>query len=256
LLVTFNYQKAEMRKLNYRALALIVSFGMFAPLYLFAGPPFQTDDPEPVPFHHYEAYLFTTVDHGGGDTFAALPAFEFNVGAAPNLQLHLIVPGAYLHPEGAYGIGDIELGAKYRFLKEGAKNPEIGTFPLLEIPSGNATLGLGNGQVWARLPVWIQKGIGPWTTYGGVGYEINHAPGNQDSVFAGWLLQKSLTKRITLGGETYYQSAQTSGGRETTFLDGGGYYYFTPNLQLLFMSGHTVAGESHTTGYLGLYYTW
>ena len=222
----------------------------------FAGPPFQTDDPEPVPFHHYEAYLFTIVDHSTGETFSQLPAVEFNVGAAPNLQLHMIVPGAYLHPEGAYGIGDIELGAKYRFVKESSQTPEIGVFPLIELPTGNASLGLGNGKLWMRLPLWIQKSHGAWTTYGGGGYQINHAPGAKDSGFAGWLVQRSITKRITLGGETYYQSAQEMGARETTFIDGGGYYYFTPNLQLLFMSGHTVAGESHTTGYLGLYYTW
>jgi len=28
----------------------------------FAGPPFLTDDPEPVPFKHWELYLFSTVD--------------------------------------------------------------------------------------------------------------------------------------------------------------------------------------------------
>ncbi len=28
----------------------------------FAGPPFLTDDPEPVPFKHWEFYLFSTVD--------------------------------------------------------------------------------------------------------------------------------------------------------------------------------------------------
>ena len=28
----------------------------------FAGPPFLTDDPEPVPFKHWEFYLFSTLD--------------------------------------------------------------------------------------------------------------------------------------------------------------------------------------------------
>lgn len=241
--------KSTLRKLLLLAFVLL-------PCLAFAGPPFLTDDPEPVPLHHYEAYLFGTVDSSGGETFSQVPAFEFNVGAAPNLQLHMVVPGADLSPEGNFGIGDIELGAKYRFLTEKGKRPEIGAFPLIEIPSGNSQLGLGNGQVWARLPVWIQKTKGPWTTYGGVGYELNHAPGNKDSLFSGWLLQKQLAKWITLGGEIFYQSAQTVGARQTTFLDGGGYYYFTPDLQLLFMGGHTVDGESHTIGYLGLYYTW
>src|SRR5271157_5049838 len=76
--------------------------------------------------------------------------------------------------------------AKYRFIQETAKCPQIGVFPLLEVPTGNSRLGLGNGQLWARLPLWIQKSYGPWTTYGGVGYQINHAPAMKDSLFAGW----------------------------------------------------------------------
>ena len=168
----------------------------------FAGPPFQTDDPEPVEYHHYEAYAFGTFDHSSASTFSELPAAEFNVGAAPNLQLHIIVPGAYLYPSNAYGIGDIELGAKYRFVQESGKRPQIGAFPLLELPTGSSRRGLGNGQVWARLPLWLQKSFGPWTTYGGAGYQINRASGMKDSLFAGWLVQRQLSKRITLGGRS------------------------------------------------------
>ena len=223
---------------------------------VFAGPPFRTDDPEPVPWHHYEAYLFSTVDRGLGLSSWALPAVEFNMGAAPNLQLHVVIPGAYLTPLGAYGIGDVELGAKYRFVQETAKRPEIGVFPLIEVPTGNSRLGLGNGQLWARLPVWVQKSHGPWTTYGGGGYQINHAPGMKDSLFAGWLLQRQVTKRLVLGAEVYHQETQSVGERQATFTDAGGYYNFRENLSLLFMLGHTVSGERHTVGYLGLYYTW
>ena len=221
-----------------------------------AGPPFQTDDPEPVEFHHYEAYVFTIVDHARNSTFAQLPAAEFNWGAVPNLQVHLIIPGAYLSPDGFYGIGDMEIGIKYRFIQENANRPQVGVFPLLELPTGSRQLGLGNGQLWARLPAWAQKTFGPWTTYGGAGYQINHAPGMKDSLFAGWLLQRQISKQFTLGAEAYYQASQMVGSRETTFVDAGGYYNFRKDFSLLFMAGHTVAGERHTVGYLGLYYTW
>ena len=223
---------------------------------VFAGPPFRTDDPDPVPWHHYEAYLFSVVDRAFGANSWALPAFEFNIGAAPNLQLHLIVPGAYLTPQNNYGLGDVELGAKYRFFQESKKCPEIGIFPLLELPTGDSRLGLGNGQVWARLPVWLQKTHGPWTTYGGGGYQINHAPGMKDSAFAGWLVQRQFTKKLVLGTEFYYQQAQSVGGRGQSGLDMGGYYNFRENLSLLFMAGRSVHGERHTVGYVGLYYTW
>ena len=239
-----------------RQFAVLCAVVLLGCRWALAGPPFQTDDPEPVPFRHYEAYAFGTVDHAGGETFSQIPSFEFNIGAAPNLQLHIVAPGAYLSPHGAFGAGDIELGAKYRFVDEAAKRPQIGIFPMLEVPTGDSRRGLGNGHTWAKLPVWIQKSRGAWTTYGGVGYEINRAPGMKDSRFAGWLLQRQLSKRLILGSEVFAQSAQDIGGRESTFVDVGGFYNFTPNLSLLFMSGHTVAGESHLVGYLGLYYTW
>jgi hypothetical protein len=225
----------------------------------FGGPPFQTDDPEPVDFHHYEFYTFSTFDRGGGSTTGQGPAFELNVGAAPNLQLHLVVPVAWSRPDAGpteLGAGDIEMGVKYRFIQEKRGRPQVGIFPMLELPSGNAGRGLGNGGLWARLPLWIQKSWGPWTTYGGGGYTINHAPGMQDCAFAGWLAQRQLGKRLILGGEVYYQGAQAVRTEQSTFLDGGGYLTLHGNLSLLFMGGHSVAGDRHAVGYLGLYYTW
>jgi hypothetical protein len=221
-----------------------------------AGPPFQTDDPDPVPLHHYEAYLFGTADRGSGATNWGFPAVEFNIGAAPNLQLHVTIPGGYVNPGGAFGIGDIEVGVKYRLMQESKKRPEAGIFPLLELPTGNSRMGLGNGQLWARLPLWAQKSFGLWTTYGGAGYQINRAPGMKDSMFAGWLVQRQISKRLVLGVETYHQEAQAIEARQTTFVDSGGYYNFSDQLSLLFMLGRTVTGERHTIGYLGLYYTW
>ncbi len=73
-----------------RSLAFfILLFGLAAP-WAYAGPPFLTDDPEPVPFKNAEFYIFTQADRASDGTSLAGPAFEFNVGAAPNLQLHVV----------------------------------------------------------------------------------------------------------------------------------------------------------------------
>lgn len=248
-------EKNTPRVRRYRKASLLVLFGVTSAAVL-AGPPFLTDDPEPVAYGHYEAYSFATFSRSPGSTFATLPAFEFNMGSAPNLQLHMVVPGAYIHPNGAYGMGDVEVGAKYRFLQEGRNRPQVAIFPLLELPSGTARSGLGNGHFWARLPVWVQKSYGPWTTYGGGGYQINRAPGTKDSVFAGWLVQRHVARRLTVGTEVYFQQAQTLSSKQTTFVDGGGYYSFRDNFSFLFMLGHTVAGQRNTVGYVGLYWTW
>ena len=42
-----------------RVLALL-ALGLAPPA--FAGPPFLTDDPEPVDYRHWEAYLFSAYD--------------------------------------------------------------------------------------------------------------------------------------------------------------------------------------------------
>jgi hypothetical protein len=48
-----------------------------------AGPPFITDDPEPVELHNWEVYGFTAGAHQHGNTSGVLPGLEVNYGAAP-----------------------------------------------------------------------------------------------------------------------------------------------------------------------------
>lgn len=224
----------------------------------FAGPPFLTDDPEPVDYRHWEAYVFSTYDGSSDARQIQGPALEFNLGAAPNLQLHLVVPWAWSRRSGSRtqsGWGDVELGFKLRFLQETEHGPQVGIFPMVELPAGNAARGLGNGRAWFRVPLWIQKSWGPWTTYGGGGWTINHAPGQRSHTFAGWLLQRDLGKTLTLGGEVFTQGADTQGGHGFAIADLGGSLNFTPDFSLLFSAGHTIRGERHTVAYLGLYWT-
>jgi hypothetical protein len=243
--------------------AVILAVALFLvtailPSALWAGPPFLTDDPVPVPFKHYEAYLFSTVDHTKKDTTGVGPAFEFNVGALPNLQVHLVVPFAFTASQdapNAYGFGDLEFGLKYRFLQETDYRPMAGVFPMLEIPTGDANLGLGNGRTWGKVPLWLQKSWGPWTTYGGGGFAINPAPDQRNYYFGGWLLQRQLGKRLILGGEIFAQGKSSDDDRSFMVFNLGGFFNITPNFQLLFSGGHTLAGGGHTIGYLGLYYT-
>lgn len=223
-----------------------------------AGPPFLTDDPEPVAFKHWEFYLFSTVDATRKSTNGTGPAFEFNVGALPNLQVHLVLPLAFTAPQdkpGAYGLGDMEFGLKYRFIQETDYRPMVAVFPQLEIPTGDLNRGLGNGRAWGKLPIWLQKSWGPWTTYGGGGYAINPAPAKRNYYFGGWLLQRDFGERLTLGGEIFAQGKSSDDTRSFAVFNLGGIFKITPNFHLLFTGGHTLAGGSHTIGYLGLYWT-
>ena len=244
--------------------ACIAALLVFMSAVAFAGPPFQTDDPDPVEYQRFEAYLFELSDSTpAGGTNLEAPAFEMNWGAVPDLQLHVVIPLVtnFAASDGpAYtGLGDTELGAKYRLIKESEKIPEIGIFPFIELPSGDASHGLGVGSTWYRLPLWIQKSWGPWTTYGGGGEVFASASGYNNYLFAGWLAQKKLSENLTLGAELFSHGAEGAASTSTsssTMLDIGGYYSFTPDYQLLFAAGHSIAGQAETYTYLSLYWTW
>lgn len=224
-----------------------------------AGPPFYTDDPDPVDYRHNEFYVFSTSDRSDGSDAVTGPAIEYNRGIARNMQFHVVLPFSYFAPAvggSAFGFGDIEVGIKYRLLDETRDRPQIGIFPMAELATGSATRGLGNGRTWYRLPLWAQKSWGPWTSCGGGGLDINHAPGMQNSWFGGLLVQRDIGPKLTLGGEVFRQNAQALANRGYTLLNLGGYYNFTPDFSLLFSAGGSVVGARHGVAYLGLYWTW
>lgn len=225
---------------------------------LRAGPPFLTDDPEPVDLYHWEFYVFGQGDRSPEYDSISGPAIELNYGVAPETQLHLIAPIANFENSGsgwAAGYGDTEAGIKFRFVDETDSLPQVGIFPMAELDTGNSGRGLGNGRTWYRLPIWLQKSWGPWTSYGGGGGALNSAPGEHNSGFAGWLVQRDCGKYLTLGTEAYWQGANAVGGPGSVLANFGGSVNFTERFNLLFSIGHSISGERDTVWYLGLYWT-
>ncbi len=237
-----------------------------------AGPPFQTDDPTPVDLGHYEFYVFGIVDGTPVELDPTGPAFEFNWGAIPNIQLHVIFPlGAVIpsnkpiyDPSGqgpsAFGATDTELGVKYGFIKQTAHRPQIGSFTMFEIPTGNYSKGLGVGRVWYKLPIWVEKEFGPWSLVGGMGYTVVPQDQYRNYLYGGFLVKKEINKKLELSAELFSHAGQGTAAAQTqasTLIDAGGYYHFkSPGLQLLFAYGHSIAGQTENYGYLGLYKTW
>ena len=219
----------------------------------WAGPPFQTDDPEPVPWHHWEVYLAAMSARDPAGISGTLPHLEVNNGVGPNMMVHLIAPYSFQQATGGNtvrGFGDTELGVKYRFQQEGPSRPMLGVFPLLEVPTGNAASGLGSGHVQGFLPLWAQKSWGAWTDYGGGGYWINPGAQNRNYWFIGNTVQRDINAHLTLGGEYFYTSASTQGGRDGTVVNVGGQYNFSETHHLLFSAGHSLTGAARTITYL------
>jgi len=224
------------------------------PAAIRAGPPFNTDDPQPVDFLHWEFYLASEEQFSySGDVEATLPHLEINYGAVPGVQLHLVAPMGYRRTNGRtnYGYGNTELGVKYRFISETEATPQVGIFPLLELPTASPEGQPGGGTFQAFLPLWIQKSWGNLTTYGGGGFWYNPGEGRKNFSFAGWEVQYDFSRTLTVGSELYFHSADSEDAGSSGAFSIGGYINFNDNNHLLFAFGHSITGEAVTTGYLG-----
>jgi hypothetical protein len=212
------------------AVGLLLSAGP-----VLAGPPFVTDDPEPADPGHWEINNFVEAAHVPGDT-AGQAGFDINYGALKDLQLTAVIPVDFESHTQA-GLGDIQLGVKYRFLHqaEGSPMPDVAFFPTVLAPS--AARQDDPDRLGILLPVWAQKDFGAWSLFGGGGYDIN--PGHEQRNF--WLggvgLSRALTERFSLGAEIYRQTATSYEGKAFAGVDIGGAYKMTDHWSLLASAG-------------------
>lgn len=254
-------------------LLMLLLLAVLAPRLWAQGPPYQTDDPVPVDLHHYEFYVFGSADGTPVEMDSQGPAFEFNWGAVPRVQLHAILPWGVVAPSnnpvylpggvGAtyFGLTDVELGAKIAYIKETKYVPQIGTFTMFEMPTGSYSKGLGVGKVWYRLPLWLQKNFGPWLLDGGAGETVVPQVQYRDFPYGGFLLKYTWGDRMEFGSEVFAHGKEGLAAPQTqasTLIDLGGVYHFkrNPNHQFLFAYGHSVAGQTENYAYVGMYWTW
>jgi hypothetical protein len=228
-----------------------------------AGPPFVTDDPEPVDFQHFEINIAGIGNFTAAGRQGVLPGIDANYGLVEDVQLHLGIVDAFDKPgvrSARYGYGDTELGLKYRFVEadDDGWRPQLALYPILELPTGSQAKQLGTGELRIFLPVWIQESFGPWTSYGGGGYWIN--PGNAETSeknywFAGWTLLRQFDENWSLGGEIFWQSPD---GQETATGAGftlGGEYDIDGTYHILFSAGRNLEDPTRFNAlstYLGL----
>jgi len=238
----------------YLIILIILSFSSL----VIAGPPFDTDDPEPVEFQNWEIYVSSHSVHDAGGWSGTAPHMEVNYGVIPELQLHVIAPLAFNSPsdgKSTYGISDAELGFKYRFVKETSSLPQIGIFPLVELPTGSQSRGLGNGNTQVFLPVWIQKSFGEWTSYGGTGYWINPGSGNKNWWFTGLQIQRKFTDNLNIGAEIYHTTAKTEDDFPETRFNIGLVFDANEHHHILFSAGRSIKGTTFLQGYIGYQFT-
>ena len=220
---------------------IVAALLFFSSGKLMAGPPFVTDDPEPVEEHGWEinyAASKTWEPHGAS---AAMPAIDINYGFTKDMQLHAQPRYSYerdgRHHE--YGIDNTEVGIKYRFFHQAANGKEfmLGFYPLLQLPSGNSQLGDSRGKSQWFLPLWAQLNLDKWIMYGGGGYRINHYENSKNSWFTGGTVLYKVSDSLKMGGEVFDESATEQGGKHTSGFSLGGIYNLCPDYAILFSAG-------------------
>ncbi|MCX6257263.1 MAG: hypothetical protein NTW49_05100 [Bacteroidia bacterium] len=222
-----------------------------------SGPSFNTDDPQPVQLNHWEYYLSSINTFKPGIWSGTCPHFEVNYGLISDVQVHLLLPLNYYyipHHNIDFGYADTEFGVKYRFVQETNNSPQIGTFPILEIPTiKNDEFSDRSVQIF--IPIWIQKSWNKFTTYGGIGYLINPGSNNKNSVFSGWEIQYDFSEFVTLGGELYYHSADSQDSKSVTAFNIGGSINASSITHFIFSAGHNLTNERFISAYVGLLFT-
>lgn len=199
-----------------------------------AGPPYVTDDPQPTDLGRWEIYAFAAGTKLPQATEGEA-GLDINYGADENLQLTLVLPIAY-ETNGLYraGVGDLELAAKYRFLrqKKGNATTDLAVFPAISLPTGARRFSERRATLF--LPLWAQKDFGPWSIFGGGGYRIQ--PG-QDVWETGIALTRAVTEHLTLGGELYHRTEEEPGAGSFTGLALGLTYKVSERWSLLASGG-------------------
>ena len=201
-------------------MAIVIALGEYA---VYAGPPFVTDDPEPVEYRHWEFYGASQYENSKDGITGTAPHAEVNYGIVPDMQ----------------------------FIHETVLVPQIGIFPLIELPTGNSYRGLGVGETTIFFPVWIQKKLGAWLTYGGGGYWHNRAgPAGKDYWQTGWELQREISKMLTIGAEIFNVTARTEDGSDETGYNAGMTVNFSEREHLLLSAGNDLNGPNSLFMYL------
>ena len=160
-------------------------------------------------------------------------------------QFHIIAPVAFDSPAGGparFGSGDTELGFKYRFIErtKAVHSRKLASTRSLSCPPAT------------RPAAWEP------VTFA-CSYRSDERLGDKDYLFFGWVLQRKITDKLTLGGEVFHQTASVIGGKDSTGFNLGGIYDLDAHNHLLFSAGRGLQNADDTnqySWYLGWQITW
>jgi hypothetical protein len=223
------------------------------PLRALAGPPFDTDDPDPTEYRNYEIYAGMTTHRDTATSTSELAFLEINYGLMPNVQFSVhagTVEDTSFQQPNTYGMEDFQMGLKTRFIQESAYSPQVSIYPQVTFASGATGTTQGHGTFF--LPIWAQKTMGKVTVFGGGGWEFDRDSTGNGDWQAGLAATYPLTADDTIGMEVTRTTPHDDYSQSDI---GVGYIHSLGKLHaLLFSIGHSYGQQPHYRGYLA--YGW
>lgn len=236
---------------------LVLAFAPFAALGQ-GGPPLLTDDPGTPGPRRWEINVAWTLDRASHARVMGAPLVDANYGWGERIQLKIEIPWVVLSEEGqptGNGIGNPNLGVKWRFLDEESAGIAVSTYPQLEVnlSGASADKGLVERRSQFLLPVSATKTLGPVALNGEVGglFQSGEAPR--------WVWGLALGHGFPGGFEVLaelFGVTGTNAAARQTLLDLGFRWKLPGRATILFSAGRSLGdgdGEGrHTRIYAGV----
>jgi hypothetical protein len=153
------------------------------------------------------------------------------------------LPVEFDHPAGGpgqTGVGDAELGVKYRLLDQPDDGWSAAVYRTVELPTGDAGRGLGNGRTELLLPLWVQRSVGDWRWDAGASYLLNDAAGSRSNWYTGLLAQRSFGYRLCVGAELFHRGSPMDGQPATFGFNVGAIVQLAAHQNLLLAAGQAL----------------
>jgi hypothetical protein len=222
------------------------------------GPPYYTTDPGTPGNKNWEinfGYMPFLFD---GDSITHSPDVDINFGLGNRIQLTYEDAWLRSWTEGAkakYGMGQDQLGVKWRFYDTGEKGMQFSVFPQLSINNPNHAVQRGITPAGASLllPVEFTRKLGPVDLNLESGYDLVHL--GPDGWFTGLVVGREVTRRLELDAE-FFSTGTFHPSEFQPIIDIGGRYRLRRPLILLLMAGRGIrpasGDQAYFVGYFGV----
>ena len=173
---------------------------------------------------------------------------HINYGGAANLQLTTVLPAAFSGPnigQRVTGFGDVELAAKYKFLRQDEFGLDVAIFPRAFLPP-HSDPALGSKHAALFIPLFAQKGWENWSIFGGGGCTINRGGRSRDFCQMSLVTAYRIVPELQLGVEVRHQTPDQEGAMPSTGLGFGAIYDLGARYHLMAWVGHEIQNANST----------